>query len=135
MNIYLVRHIHEQLNFLGYGYGHGWDTHNWQYTRDNWNIRVSNRQFTRQTDFLKHLILSYSFEIKLNTCKNYRNFNRIYFKAVCRVYCQLWVSHPYSYPYPRKFSCSCMVRHRALTSIDLQFLRLNLSIGIIFLFN
>jgi hypothetical protein len=25
-----------------------------------------------------------------------------------RVYCQLWVSHPYLYPYPRKFSCSCM---------------------------
>jgi hypothetical protein len=92
-------------------------------------------KYTRQTDFLKHLILSYSFEIKLNTCKNYRNFNSIYFKAVCRVYCQLWVSHPYSYPYPRKFSCSCMFRHRALTSIDLQFLRLNLSIGIIFLFN
>ncbi len=23
-----------------------------------------------------------------------------------RVYCQLWVSRPY--PYPRKFSCSCM---------------------------
>jgi len=40
--------IHEQLNFLEYGYGYGWDTHNWQYTRDNRNIRVSNRQYTRQ---------------------------------------------------------------------------------------
>jgi len=25
-----------------------------------------------------------------------------------RVYCQLWVSHPFIYPYPSKFSCSCM---------------------------
>ena len=41
------------------------------------------------TDFLKHLILSYSFEIKLNTCRNNRNFISIYFKAGCRVYCRL----------------------------------------------
>ncbi len=27
------------------------------------------------TDFFKHLILSYSFEIKLNTCKNNSIFN------------------------------------------------------------
>ncbi len=26
------------------GYGNGWDIHNWQYNRDNWNIRVSSRQ-------------------------------------------------------------------------------------------
>jgi hypothetical protein len=26
------------------------------------------------TDFLKHLILSYSLKIKLNTCRNNRNF-------------------------------------------------------------
>jgi hypothetical protein len=37
------------------------------------------------TDFLKHLILSYSFEIRLNTCRNNRNFISIYFKAGCHI--------------------------------------------------
>jgi hypothetical protein len=108
------------VNFLGYGYGYGWDIHN------------SGVQPTiyPTTDFLKHLILSYSFEIKLNTCRNNINFISIYFKAVCRVYwrletrifqlprvysrldtrvfqlswvyCQLWVSHPYP-PYLTRF--------------------------------
>jgi len=92
--------LHKQLNYPGYGYG--WDTHNWQFTRDNWNIRVSN--------FLKHLILSYSwletriFQLSRVNCRlNTRVFR------FSRVYCQLWVSHPYPYPYPRKFSCSCMI--------------------------
>jgi len=70
----LCVYIHKQLNFLGYGYGYGLDTHNWQYTRDNWKTRVSNWQFFQ----------------------------------LSRVYCQLWVSHPYPYPYLRKFSCSCL---------------------------
>jgi hypothetical protein len=39
--------IHKQLNFLGYGFGYVWDTHNWQYTRGNWKTRVPNRQYTR----------------------------------------------------------------------------------------
>jgi hypothetical protein len=37
------------------------------------------------TDFLKHLILSYSFEIKLNTRRNNRNFISTYFKAGCHI--------------------------------------------------
>jgi len=67
------------------------------------------------TDFLKHLILSYSFEIKqINERTNI--YSKFYFSFIfrletrifrlSRVYCQLWVSQPY--PYPRKFSCSCM---------------------------
>jgi len=32
--------IHEQLNFLGCGYGYGWDTHNCQYTRDIFLINM-----------------------------------------------------------------------------------------------
>jgi hypothetical protein len=45
----------------------------------NWNIRVSNRQYT-----LAYMskILSYSFEIKLNTCRNNRNFISIYFRYI-----------------------------------------------------
>jgi len=85
------------------------------------------------TDFLKHLILSYS--LIQNTCKNNRiqyilkqsvNQNvyaRLYATEYfgclgcivgmdiwvfqfSRVNCQLWVSWPY--PYLRKFSCSCI---------------------------
>jgi len=39
------------------------------------------------TDFLKSLILLYSFEIKLNTC---RNFISIYFKAKCQLKCLIF---------------------------------------------
>jgi hypothetical protein len=37
-----------------------------------------------KTEHLKHLILSYSLKIKLNTCRNNRNFISIYFKAKCQ---------------------------------------------------
>ncbi len=30
------------------------------------------------------------------------------FSVVLGIYCQFWVSHSNPYPYPRKFSCSCM---------------------------
>ena len=43
------------------------------------------------TDFLKHLILSYSFEIKLNTCRNNRNFISIHFKAKCQSKCKIYM--------------------------------------------
>ncbi len=42
------------------------------------------------TDFLNYLILSYSFEIKLNTCKNNKNFIPIYFKAKCQSKCKIY---------------------------------------------
>ncbi len=69
--------IHEQLNFFGYGYGYGWDTHNWQYTRDNWKTRVSNRQYTRGKRkyikycyFYTYLVLFLMNMIKLSVLKN-----------------------------------------------------------------
>jgi hypothetical protein len=40
------------------------------------------------TDFLKHLILSYSLKIKLNTC---RNFISIYFRAKCQSKCKIYM--------------------------------------------
>jgi hypothetical protein len=43
------------------------------------------------TDFLKRLILSYSFEIKLNTWRNNRNFISIYFKSKCQSKCFIFL--------------------------------------------
>jgi len=98
-----VTNIHEQLNFLGYGYG--WDTHNWQYTRDNRNIWVSNRQYSKLS------------VLKIG-CRVYCRLGTRVFQ-LSRVYCQLWISHPYPYPYPRKFSCSCMVTNKSLKAYQL----------------
>jgi hypothetical protein len=62
--------------FLGYGYGYG-------YPRQPKYSGVQPIMYPT-TDFLKRLILLYSFEIKLNTCRNNRNFISIYFKAKCQ---------------------------------------------------
>ena len=55
-SVRLLGDIHEQLNFLGYGYGHGWDTQNRQYTRDNQKTRMATAKIYPTTDFLKRLV-------------------------------------------------------------------------------